>query len=116
MVMIIYGIKNCDTVKKAQKYLQEKDISYEFHDYKKLGISKEKLSEWCDVVGWQVLLNKRGTNWRNLSDYIKNSVVDKESDINIMLSNHSIIKRPVLEKGDLLIVGFDLDQFDKLAS
>jgi Spx/MgsR family transcriptional regulator len=114
--MIIYGIKNCDTVKKAQKYLQNRDISYEFHDYKKSGIDKETLSEWCDMLSWQVLLNKRGTTWRNLSDDIKNSVVDKESAMNVMLNNHSIIKRPVLEKGDLLIVGFDEDQYSKLAS
>jgi len=109
----LYGIPNCDTVKKARKWLKDNDIDYEFHDYKKLGVPEKELKSWVKQVGWEVLLNKRGTTWRKLDDDTKNSV-DEKSAIQIMLENASIIKRPVLSKGKILLVGFSADNYARL--
>lgn len=106
--MIVYGIKNCDTVKKALNWLKENNKTFEFHDYKKEGITSEKLQSWSSQVGWEVLLNRKGTTWRKLDEETKNAVVDETHAINVMLTNTSIIKRPVIEKeGRVLAVGFD---------
>lgn len=106
--MIVYGIKNCETVKKAINWLKANNKTFEFHDYKKAGITLEKLQSWCGQVGWEVLLNRRGTTWRKLDEEIKNAVVDETHAVNVMLTNTSIIKRPVIEKeGKVLLVGFD---------
>lgn len=106
--MIIYGIKNCDTVKKALTWLNEKGVGFEFHDYKKEGVAEEKLKNWCQQVGWEILLNKKGTTWRKLNEAEQVSVTNEATAIKIMMNNTSIIKRPVLEKaGKVLAVGFD---------
>ncbi len=106
--MIIYGIKNCDTVKKALNWLKANNRSFEFHDYKKEGISLEKLQTWSNQVGWETLLNKRGTTWRKLDEETRNAVTDETQAVRVMLSHTSIIKRPVIEKdGKVLVVGFD---------
>ena len=109
----IYGIPNCDTIKKARKWLKDNDIDYEFHDYKKQGVPEKELKIWAKQVGWETLLNKRGTTWRKLDDDTKNSV-DEKSAINIMLENPSIIKRPVLSSGKILLVGFSVDEYAQL--
>jgi Spx/MgsR family transcriptional regulator len=97
----IYGIANCDTIKKTKQWLTDREIAFQFHDYRKQGLDPVLLRHWVDELGWEALINKRGTTWRQLSDLVKNSV-DKESAI----ANFAIIKRPLLVKGDERHVGF----------
>ncbi len=106
----LYGIANCDTIKKARKWLKDNAIDYTFHDYKKLGVPETELKQWTKQAGWEVLLNKRGTTWRKLDDSVKDSVNEK-SAIQIMLHNASIIKRPLLVKGKTILVGFKADEY-----
>jgi len=113
--MTLYGISNCDTIKKAHKWLQEQDIDYQFHDFRKDGLDKKLLSAWVKKVGWETLLNKRGTTWRKLDDDTKNNV-DESSAIQIMLDNPAIIKRPVLVDGKTVEVGFNPDRYKTLLS
>ncbi|MBV8851651.1 MAG: ArsC family reductase [Methylobacteriaceae bacterium] len=101
----IYGIKNCDTMKKARAWLDAHAIRYEFHDYKSAGIDRRKLEAWATKVGWETLLNRAGTTFRKLPDTSKANVDDAKA-IGLMVSEPSMIKRPVLEVGDKLIVGF----------
>ena len=108
----MYGIKNCDTIKKARKWLDANGVDYQFHDYKKEGIQKKQLVAWIDQLGWEVLLNKRGTTWRKLPDDVKDNI-DETSAITVMLENTSIIKRPVLDTGNTLLVGFSADEYAK---
>ena len=113
MSTIMYGIKNCDTIKKARKWLDESNIEFHFHDFRKDGISQANLEGWINTVGWETLLNKRGTTWRQLDDVIKANV-DESSAIKIMLENPAIIKRPVLETVDQVTVGFKPQDYEKL--
>lgn len=106
----MYGIPNCDTIKKAKKWLEANGVDYEFHNYKKEGITKAKLKDWCKQVDWEILLNRRGTTWRKLDDATKESI-NKTSAIDIMTEETSIIKRPVIETGDKIIVGFSEDEY-----
>ncbi|MEM7019902.1 MAG: ArsC family reductase, partial [Pseudomonadota bacterium] len=94
-MITIYGIKNCDTMKKARKWLDENEITYEFHDYKKQGIDADTLQSWSQQVGWETLLNKRGTTWRKLPDD-KREAVDEPTAIELMQEFTSLIKRPVI--------------------
>lgn len=112
-MITLYGIPNCDTIKKARKYLTDKGIDYEFYDYKKQGVPEKELQAWVKQVGWETLLNKRGTTWRKLDDVTKNSV-DEKTAIQIMLNNPSIIKRPVLTKEKTLLIGFSTESYAKL--
>lgn len=105
--MKLYGIKNCDTVKKARKFLEEAGIDYEFHDYKKDGVDFEKLSNFVGEFGWEAVLNTRGTTWRKLDEDIKDSVVDAPSALAVMAENPSAIKRPIVETDQKNFVGFD---------
>jgi len=109
----LYGIPNCDTIKKARKWLKDNNYDYDFHDYKKQGVPEKELKSWVKQLGWETILNKRGTTWRKLDDKTKNSVTEK-SAIKIMLDNPSIIKRPVLVSNDLLLVGFKEDEYSQL--
>lgn len=110
--MIVYGIPNCNTVKKARVWLDENGFNPEFHDFKKKGISIEKLNEWCDVFGWDVVLNKKGTTWRNLSQEVQKSIVDQKSAVAILLENTSAIKRPVVEvNGKPVLISFNEDAY-----
>ena len=104
----IYGIANCDTMKKARKWLETNGVDYEFHDYKKSGAPEKELNLWVKKLGWDALLNRRGTTWRKLDETTKNNI-DEASAIKVMLENPSIIKRPVLEIDDQLLVGFSED-------
>ncbi len=104
----LFGISNCDSVKKAKKWLIENNIEFEFYDYKKQGVPEEKLKKWIKQVGWEILLNKRGTTWRKLNDTVKDSV-DEKSAFRIMMENPSIIKRPVFEIEHEILVGFSAD-------
>ncbi len=109
----LYGIPNCDSIKKARKYLKDNNIDYTFHDYKKRGVPEKELKVWVKKLGWEVLLNKRGTTWRKLDNAIKESV-DETRAIKIMLENPSIIKRPVLVNQKTLLVGFNADDYAQL--
>lgn len=113
--MKLYGIPNCDTVKKARTWLNEHGKAHEFHDFKKQGLSAALLQGWVDQLGWQVLVNKQGTTWRKLSPEQQAAVVDASSAIALMLSQPSLIKRPVLEHGEQLLVGFKPEQYQGLA-
>lgn len=103
----VYGIPNCDTVKKTLDWFKKYKTIILFHDYKKEGISKEKLSTWSEQVGWEILLNKKSTTWRGLSAGEQNKITTKAAAIKLMQTNTSIIKRPVIEFGNHLLVGFD---------
>ena len=112
----VYGIKNCNTMKKAFDYLNQHKIPYEFHDYKKLGISAEKLKEWTSQAGWEKLLNKQGTTWRSLDDAVKATVTTEKKAIALMQEKTSVIKRPVIESGNKIIaLGFDEQMYDAIA-
>jgi arsenate reductase len=106
MPITIYGIKNCDTMKKARAWLDKQGIEYTFHDYKSAGIEREKLEGWAKKAGWEILLNRAGTTFRKLPDKDKDAVTEKKA-IALMLKQPSMIKRPVLELGGgKLLVGF----------
>ncbi len=110
--MILYGIKNCNTVKSAIVWLNKNKIEFAFHDYKKLGITQAKLTEWCQQIGWESLVNKRGTTWRQLDEGIKKKITNEKAAIALMLEKTSVIKRPVVEKnGKVLLLGFDEDEY-----
>jgi arsenate reductase len=112
-MITLYGIPNCDTMKKARRLLDDNGVEYTFHDYKKLGVPEKNLRNWVKQAGWDTVLNRRGTTWRKLDDEVKDTV-DAESAIQIMLENPSIIKRPVLESGGLLLVGFRESDYQQL--
>jgi arsenate reductase len=112
MTTTIYGIKNCDTMKKARAWLDEHGIAYDFHDYKASGIAKDKLEQWSDKVGWDALLNRAGTTFRKLPDADKDGL-SEEKALALMLAQPSMIKRPVLETGGKLLVGFKPEIYAK---
>ena len=111
--IIVYGIPNCDTIKKTLDWCKKNKIRVSFYDYKKKGISKEKLAIWCKKVGWESLLNKKSTSWRNMTAKEQAATIDQQSAIKVMMVNNSIIKRPVIEKGDALMVGFNEEEYIK---
>jgi arsenate reductase len=108
----IYGIKNCDTMKKARTWLDGHDVTYTFHDYKAAGIERGQLESWSKKVGWEVLLNKAGTTFRALPEKDKDGLTEKKA-IALMAVQPSMIKRPVLDVDGKLLVGFKLDQYEK---
>jgi arsenate reductase (glutaredoxin) len=110
----IYGIKNCQTVQKALKFLDQNKIEYTFHDYKKQGIDKEHLESWCNQLGWQKILNRSGMMWRKALDEDKNKVIDQESAKEFMLVVPTSIKRPIVESGSNLLIGFDVVKYDDI--
>jgi arsenate reductase len=112
LTTIIYGIKNCDTMKKARAWLDGRGVTYDFHDYKTAGISKEKLKGWSDSVGWETLLNRGGTTFRKLPDADKEGLNERKA-LALMLAQPSMIKRPVLEAGGTLLVGFKPEIYAK---
>jgi Spx/MgsR family transcriptional regulator len=107
----LYGIPNCDSIKKARKWLERRGVNYAFHDYKKAGIDEAKLREWMAEVGWEVLLNKRGTTFRDLPAEMK-ADVDEDVAVALMKAHPSMIKRPVLESEGPLIVGFKGGEYE----
>ena len=110
--LTLYGIPNCDTVKKARNWLTEHGVTYEFHDFKKQGVPTDLLPEWLAIAGWQTLVNRSGTTWRKLDEATRLAVVDDVSAIALMLAKPSVIKRPVVVWGDGGIsVGFDTEVF-----
>lgn len=110
----MYAIPNCDTVKKARKWLAEHDIAYEFHDYKKAGAPEGKLRAWVASEGWEVICNQRGMTWRKLSNEQKTSVDDIESAIALMMEKCSVIKRPIIEGASELVIGYDEETYRRV--
>ena len=101
----IYGIKNCDTMKKARTWLDQHGVQYQFHDYKVSGIDRERLEAWCKQAGWETILNRAGTTFRKLPEGERADLNERKA-IALMLEQPSMIKRPVLEQGARLLVGF----------
>lgn len=110
MPYTLYGIKACDTMKKARTWLEEHQVDYAFHDYKSAGIDRASLEKWCNEHGWQTILNRAGTTFRKLDD-IQKSDLDQARAIDLMLAQPSMIKRPVLDLGDKTLVGFKPDNY-----
>lgn len=112
----VYGIANCDTVKKACAWLTERGASYEFHDFKKQGVPEAQLDNWLRHVGWEKLVNRKGTTWRALDAATQAGVVNAASAVAVMMHDSSLIKRPVVEwVGGQVTIGFDAEAWEELA-
>lgn len=114
MKTTIYGIPNCDTMKKARAWLESHGVEHEFHDYKTAGLERSKLEGWVAAVGWEVLLNRAGTTFRKLPEASRANLGEAKA-IKLMLEQPSMIKRPVLERGKKLLVGFNPEKYSDLA-
>jgi arsenate reductase (glutaredoxin) len=114
MTITLYGIPNCDSVKRTRALLDSRGVGYAFHDYKKQGVPEAALRAWVRSKGRDVVLNRKGTTWRALDETVKASVVDDESAVHVMIANPSIIRRPVIVKGDVMIGGVDAEAIAKL--
>ena len=114
MAVVLYGIPNCDTVKKARTWLDANAIPYTFHDFKKAGISADLLKAWLAKTKWDILVNRKGTTWRGLSDDQKSSVTDAHSAAALMLESPSVIKRPVLSVDGEVHVGFTPENYQQI--
>jgi len=112
-MIVLYGIKNCDTMKKARAWLDGHGIAYDFHDYKTAGIDKARLEGWVSQLGWEAVLNRAGTSFRKLPDAEKEGLTAKKA-VALMLAQPSMIKRPVLEKAGKITAGFRPEQYEKL--
>jgi arsenate reductase (glutaredoxin) len=115
MTITIYGIPNCDSVKKARALLDSRAVVYAFHDYKKQGVPEAALRAWIVAKGRDVVLNRKGTTWRALDEAVRASVVDDESAIAVMMTNPSLIKRPVVVTDAMIVVGVDVVALSRLA-
>ena len=113
MKTVIFGIPNCDTMKKARTWLESHRVSHEFHNYKVSGIERAKLAAWAKVVGWEALLNRSGTTFRKLPDAAKQNL-DETKALRLMVEQPSLIKRPVLEHGKSLLLGFSAERYASL--
>ena len=112
---ILYGIPNCGTVKKATNWLKANNVPFEWHDYKKSGISADKVTEWLTQQPWEKLINRAGTTWKKLSEQEKAAVTNNATAIELMTRQTSLIKRPILEiDGQIVAVGFDADTYAAL--
>ena len=109
----VYGIKNCNTVKKAIDWLTVNNIPFNFHDFKKEPVTLEKLKTWEQSVSWEALVNKKGTTWRKLSPEEQALVIDADSANKVLFQNNSMIKRPVIESNNGLLIGFDEDKYSQ---
>jgi len=111
----LYGISSCDTIRKAKAWLKNQQIEFEFHDYRKQGLEQKQLQSMISVLGWEAMLNRRGTTWRALPDKLKQQI-DQTSAMRVMLDNPAIIKRPILARGDQLHLGFSDRQYQEIFS
>ena len=110
----VYGIPNCNTVKKALDWLNQNKLPYEFHDFKKAGITKEKLQEWSAHFGWENILNTKGTTWAKLSEEDKLKINNKTAAIKYLMENTSAIRRPIIEAEGSYLIRFDEEQYEGL--
>ncbi|WP_062230590.1 ArsC family reductase [Aureimonas sp. N4] len=113
MTVTLHGIRNCDTVKKARLWLEAKGVDYAFHDFKTQGVSEAQLESWCDQVGWENVLNRAGTTFRKLPEAEREDL-SREKAIALMKAQPSMIKRPVLQRGDTITVGFKPEDYAQL--
>ncbi|MDK2637608.1 ArsC family reductase [Vibrio vulnificus] len=113
MTITMYGIPNCDTIKKAKKWLEDAGVAYEFHDYRKQGINAELVSKFCQQLTWEQVLNKRGTTFRQLTDEQKESL-NETTAVDLLVAHPAMIKRPILRVNDQLHVGFKAEQYSKI--
>jgi len=112
--MIVYGIPNCSTVKKTLTWLTDNGMAYEFHDFKKKGITTDKLDEWCTTFGWENVLNKKGTTWRKLPAEQQQAVTDQATAVLLLSQNTSAIKRPIVEQdGKAVLLSFNEAQYEE---
>ena len=114
MKKTLYGIPNCDTVKKARTWMAAHGHEFDFHDFKKQGLERATAAAWLEQLDWEVLVNRKGTTWRNLPEVRKAAVTGKESALDLMLENPSVIKRPVLDRDGIVSVGFSDSQYAEL--
>jgi arsenate reductase len=114
--LTVYGIPNCDSVKKARVWLSEHGIDYTFHDFKKQGVPAEAVDQWLSQVSWDVLVNRKGTTWRKLDPTLQASVTDAASARALMLEHASVIKRPVVVKGKTVIVGVNPEAWQRVVA
>jgi len=112
MLATLYGIRNCDTMKKARAWLDGRGVAYEFHDYKVAGIDADRLTRWCDEHGWEVVLNRAGTTFRKLPEADRQGL-DTAKAVALMVAQPSMIKRPVLDLGDRRLVGFKPEAYER---
>ena len=112
-MITLYGIPNCDTVKKAQKWLDSHNVSYQFHDFRKDGIDSATVSTWLETLGWDKVVNKRSTTWRGLSDETKTNM-NAQLALTEILQQPTLIKRPVVDTGKAILIGFNEQQFQDL--
>jgi Spx/MgsR family transcriptional regulator len=113
MATTIYGIKNCDTMKKAFTWLEKHGVAYDFHDYKTAGVTKAQLAKWCAAAGWETVLNRAGTTFRKLAEAEKANLSEARA-IALMLAQPAMIKRPVLESGKTIEIGFKPERYADL--
>jgi arsenate reductase (glutaredoxin) len=113
--VVMYGIETCDQVRKARSWLKARSIAYRFHDFRRDGLTPEMLARWLSHVPWDALVNRRGLTWRKLDAEQRATIVDQSSAIELMLREPTVIKRPVLETGDRLLVGFSEAVYESLA-
>jgi len=110
----VYAIPNCNTVKKALDWLKAHKVAYEFHDYKKLGVTSTQLTNWSKQIGWEALINKKGATWRQLPKEIQESITNQKAAIALMMEKTSIIRRPLIEEeGKIWVLGFDETEYKK---
>ena len=110
----VYGIPNCDSVKKARTWMDAQGMAYQFHDFKKQGVPADALDAWLKAVGWEVLLNRKGTTWRKLDSAVQNAVTDAASARALMLAQSSVIKRPVVVVGNEVVVGVNPEAWSRV--
>ena len=109
----LYGIKNCDTCRRARKWMDAEDIEYQFCDFRVIGLKKDKLKLWSDQLGWEALLNRRGMTWRQLPESTRKAINQRSAET-LMFKNSTLIKRPVIEAGHQVFVGFTVSEQEKL--
>ncbi len=112
-MIVLYGIPNCDTVRKARRWLEARNVNYRFHDYRKEGIDTATLAGWAGEIGWENLLNRRGATWRTLAADVRDSI-DERGALALMSKQPSLIKRPLLDTGDARHVGFSPVQYEQI--
>ena len=110
-MLTLFGIKQCDTVKKALKWLEQSGVAHTFHDIRKDGLDQQMIQRWVDALGWEVVVNKRSTTWRGLDDAVKESL-SADNVVALLLENPTLIKRPVVEQGETILIGFKAADFE----